>query len=68
MHELRRQWDMPVRDTERSLENHQEKLMMRFESMFGEVCAQFKKAELAVDTLTTKPNNKRIKLPHLKSA
>ena len=28
--------------------------MMRFESMFGEVCARLEKAELAVDTLTTK--------------
>lgn len=54
MHELRGQRDMHVRDMERLLENHQEKIMMRFESMFGEVCARLEKAELAVDTLTTK--------------
>ena len=53
-HEQRGQRDKHVRDMERLLGNHQKKIMMRFESMFGEVCARLKKAELAVDTLTTK--------------
>ena len=53
MNELRGQRDMHVRGMKRLLGNHQDKILVRFESIFCEVCERSEKAELAVDTLTT---------------